>query len=207
MTAFITILTLSSGKSTLLSTILRTVDIASGSISIDDRNLSTLPRTVIRQHLTAVTQSPIHLPGTLRLNIDPFSRATDLEIAFVLHKVRLHEIVQEKGGLDAEFLVDSLSQGQGQLLALARAMLQRNKVILLDEATSSVDAETDRIVKEVIKEGFQRCTVVTVAHRPATVLDSDVVVLLEGGKVFEIGNPGELMGRESKLRSLLSGNA
>ena len=92
------------------------------------------------------------------------------------------------------------------MLALARAMLQKNKIVLLDEATSSVDAETDRIVKAVVKEGFRDCTVITVAHRPATILDSDVVVVLEGGKVVEVGNPDELMRKVSKLRSLLSGN-
>ena len=194
-----------SGKSTLLSTILRTIDIAAGSISIDGVDLSTLPRTTIRHHLTVVPQSPIHIPGSVRQNIDPLSQATDLEITFALQRVRLNDILQERGDLSAEFLPDSLSKGQGQLLALARALLQKNKIILLDEATSSVDAETDRVVKEVVREGFKGCTVITVAHRPATILDSDIVVVLENGKVVEVGEPEELIGRESRLRNLLRG--
>lgn len=190
----------------MLSTILRTLDFSSGSIHIDGVDVSTLPRTTLRRHLTVVPQSPIHIPGSLRQNIDPRSQATDLEIDSVLQRVQLLDIVQERGGLSAEYLPDSLSKGEGQLLALARAMLQKNKIILLDEATSSVDAETDRIMKEVIREGFQECTVITVAHRPATILDSDIVVVLEAGKVVEVGNPRELMLKESGLKDLLSGD-
>jgi len=161
---------------------------------------------MIRRHLTIVPQSPIQIPGTVRQNIDPLSQATDLEVDFVLQKVHLHDAIQERGGYSAEFVLDSFSKGQGQLLALARALLQKNKIILLDEATSSVDAETDRIVKDIVRESFQDCTVITVAHRPSTILDSDIVVVLEDGKVAEVGKPEELMGRESRLKDLLSGN-
>ena len=194
-----------SGKSTLLATLLRTLDLTTGTIIVDGIDLSTLPRHLIRTHLTAVPQSALYLPGTLRENLSPFSSSppSDDLIISALERVQLWSILRDRGGLDAPLTPDSLSAGQNQLLSIARAILQSNKIVLLDEATSSVDAETDKVVKEVIGESFKGCTVVTVAHRPETILGCEVVVLLEGGRVMEVGEPAVLMGRDRKLKALL----
>jgi ATP-binding cassette subfamily C (CFTR/MRP) protein 1 len=193
----------SSGKSTLLSTILRILDISSGTIKIDSVDLSTVPRSIIRERLIAVPQHSTYIPGTVRLNADPFSQRTDEDIVAALTKVKLWSVLADRGGLDADFQLDSLSKGQQQQLALTRAILQKSAVVLLDEVTSSIDAETDRILKDVMRHEFQDCTVVTVAHRPETIQDADVVAVLDGGALIEFGVPNELLKKESKLKILL----
>lgn len=193
----------SSGKSTLLSTILRILDISSGTIKIDSVDLSTIPRSIIRQRLITVPQHMLYIPGTVRLNADPFSHRSDEDIIAALTKVQLWSVLAERGGLNAVFELDSLSKGQQQLLALARAILQKSAVVLLDEVTSSVDADTDQILKEVMREEFKDCTVITVAHRPETIISANVVALLDGGALVEYGRPDELMKEDSKLKDLL----
>lgn len=149
-------------------------------------------------------QDPLHLHGTLRFNSDPLSRSTDPEIISALEKVQLWSLLSVRGGLDAELTLDSLSKGQQQLLALARALLGRSKVVILDEATSSVDNETDGVMREVMKREFEGCTVVVVAHRLSSLEDCDVVVVMDGGRIVEVGEPGKLlvMGRESAFGRL-----
>ena len=187
-----------SGKSTLLSTILRLADLTAGTIQIDSVDLSTLDRTSLRQHLTTIPQTPLHIPGTLRQNLDPFSTLPDQCLTSALKKVRLWTTLKARGGLGADLHPEELSQGQQQLLALARAILNKRKVVLLDEATSSVDIETERIMRDVLSRDFKECTVLTVAHRRETILDSDIVVVLEAGRVVESGEPGMLMGRQEE---------
>jgi ATP-binding cassette subfamily C (CFTR/MRP) protein 1 len=198
-----------SGKSTLLSTLLRTLTPTTGTLLIDGIDLSTLSRPSIRRHLTTIPQTPLWLPGSLRANLDPFSSSTDEALITALQKVRLWDILEQRGGLDAEIHAEELSAGQEQLLSLARAIVNKKKVVLMDEATSSIDAETERIVRAVVRAEFETCTVLTVAHRRETILDGDVVVVLEGGRVVETGRPGELMLKvDGKLRALLgSGEA
>lgn len=196
-------LSLHSGKSTLLSVILRVLEISSGTIKIDGLDLSTLSRSIIRKRLITVTQHSLYIPGTIRMNIDPFSKASDSSIVTALIKVQLWPIIADRGGLDADFQLESLSKGQQQQLALARAILQKSTVVLLDEVTSSIDSETDRILRDVTREEFKDCTVLTVAHRPETILAADVVVVLSEGVLVEYGVPEELMAKDSKLRDLL----
>jgi len=180
------------------------MDLTTGSLFIDGVDVSTIPRTTVRRLLTAVPQSALHLPGTLRQNLDPFSLQSDAEIISALEKVQLWTTLSTRGGLDAAHQPSSLSAGQNQLFALARALLQRSKIVILDEATSSIDADTDLIIKKVMQEAFVDCTVVTVAHRPETILACEVVVVLEGGKVVETGEPGVLMEKYGGfLRGLL----
>lgn len=186
-----------SGKSTLISALLRLLDISSGTMKIDSLDLATLPRTSIRERLIVIPQDALHITGSIRLNADPFSQNLDTEIINVLTKVHLWSVLSERGGLDAELPHDSLSKGQQQLLALARALLQKRDrkggVVLLDEATSSIDVETEMLLKDVIKEEFKDFTVVTIAHRPSTILDMDVVVVMAEGRIVEVGSPGVLM--------------
>lgn len=215
---------MTSGKSTLLFSILRTVEPASGSIRIDSLDHSRISHSALRKHFVVVPQDPLHLIGTVRFNIDPFGRSgaatrtsittfdydndNDDAIISALEKVGLWTTLLERGGLDAELCADTLSKGQQQLLGLARALFQKEtrgaKIVLLDEATSSADAETSRVVNETLKREFEGCTVVMIAHRRETILSADVVVVMEKGAVVEIGEPKGLMEDVgSKLRGLL----
>lgn len=209
-----------SGKSTLLLSLLRLLPSTRGAVLVDGLDLATLPRDVVRSRLIAVSQDLFFLPGTTRQNLDPYGTTTggagdddDARLEAVLRRVGLWEAVGEAGGLGAEFDEARLSQGQRQLFSLARALLRRGVgddgreeggVVLLDEATSSVDAETDALVQRVVREDFASHTVVSVAHRLETIADFDRVVVLEKGCVAEEGCPRELLARPggSRFREL-----
>ena len=181
---------------------MRLVDIEAGSITIDGVDLSTLPRELIRSRLITIPQDPFILSGTVRLNADPAGSVEDPSIINALNKVHLWEAVQARGGLDAQMSSQPLSQGQQQLFCLARALLQKSTILLLDEATSNVDLETDQIMQKVIREQFSRHTIITVAHRLDTILDSDKVAVMEGGRVVEFESPEELLNRPSAFKEL-----
>jgi ATP-binding cassette subfamily C (CFTR/MRP) protein 1 len=200
-----------SGKSTLLSTLLRTISISAGSITIDDLPLITVPLNTLRQRLITIPQDFIHLPGTVRLNADPLHLSSDSDIEEALVMVNLRSAIESQGGLDAEFRSENLSQGQQQLFALARAIVQKRaqgtSVLLLDEAMSSIDAETEKVMREVLRKEFEDSTVVNVTHKVDTILDADVVAVMDAGEIVEFGEPGQLMERNGgRLRTLLRGN-
>lgn len=204
-----------SGKSSLLLSLLRLLPSTRGTVVVDGVDLTTLPRDTVRSRLIAVSQDLFFLPGTTRQNLDPYRDGGDYGTAGVddhrleaaLLRVGLLDAITEVGGLDAEFDETKLSQGQRQLFSLARALLRRRAdggIVLLDEATSSVDAETDALVQRVLREDFDRHTVVAVAHRLETIVDFDRVVILENGCVAEEGCPRELLARAggSRFREL-----
>jgi ABC-type multidrug transport system ATPase subunit len=178
------------------------IELNAGSILVDDIDISTLPREAVRSGLIAIPQEPYFLSGTVRLNADPFCAATDAAVTAALTKVGLLAIFKEKGGLDAEFDIDMLSHGQRQLFCLARAMLCRSKVVVLDEATSSVDGETDKLMQRLIREEFANRTIIAVAHRLNTVLDFDRVAVLEKGVLLECDEPMALLARPSAFKTL-----
>jgi ATP-binding cassette subfamily C (CFTR/MRP) protein 1 len=178
----------------------------SGTIFIDGIDLQVLPREIIRSRVVTIPQDPFILSGSVRLNADPTSSTSDELIVAALTKVGLWSILSERGGLDAEMTANPLSQGEQQIFCLARAMLKtQGRILVLDEATSNVDAETDQLMQRLIREEFQGYTIITVAHRLDTILDSDRIVVLEAGRVVEVGTPGELLGRQSKFRELRGG--
>ncbi|TQV95962.1 ABC transporter [Cordyceps javanica] len=145
-----------------------------------------------------VPQDAPVLIGTLRFNTDPAGKHADTQIRSVLCRVGLWDLFEGGKGLETELTTTSLSHGQRQLLSIARAVLKGGQVVLLDEPTSSVDEATDGAVQQVLREAFERCTVITVAHRINTIYPgSDVVVVMEGGQVVEAGAPEELVRRQN----------
>ncbi|MCJ1309562.1 hypothetical protein MMC25_003222 [Agyrium rufum] len=196
-----------SGKSSLLLAIMRLLEIDTGTIVLDGVDLQTVPRELVRSKIIAIPQDPFILSGSVRLNADPISTCTDDAIIAALSKVHLWDnVLGARGGLDADLQASTLSQGQQQLFCLARAMLRAGvasstaiggaKVVVLDEATSNVDGETDGVMQKVIREAFEGWTIVTVAHRLETIRDADRVVVMKGGVVVEVGKPGELLEKE-----------
>ncbi|KAJ8125439.1 hypothetical protein O1611_g8200 [Lasiodiplodia mahajangana] len=186
--------TLNSGKSTFLLTLLRLVPKSSGTILVDGLDISTLDRDSLRSHIITVSQDTFYPPGSVRLNIDPYDSASSGAIEAVLRRVGLWDVVVERGGLEAKFEDDTLSHGQRQLFSLARAVLReaQSRVIVFDEATSSVDAHTDAVIRDFLRDEFREHTVIWIAHRLETIMDFDRVVVLDGGRVVEDGNPAQL---------------
>ncbi|KAK3092515.1 hypothetical protein FSP39_003868 [Pinctada imbricata] len=184
-----------SGKSSLFSAIFRMVEIHNGTISVDGTNLQHIDLKDVRSHLAVIPQDPFLFSGSVRDNLDPAAIYTDLDLWTVLERCHLKEVVVRLGGLEADVAERGrhFSVGQRQLICLARALLRRTKVLCIDEATASVDMETDAIIQETIRTEFCDSTVLTIAHRINTVLDSDRVLVMREGKVAELDSPSALL--------------
>ncbi|KAH8883332.1 putative ATP-binding cassette transporter [Thozetella sp. PMI_491] len=198
-----------SGKSSLVGTLLRLLEIDRGSIVVDGVDLSTLHRDSIRERFVTLPQDPLILFGSVRQNVDPLGRISDDAIIEELDRVGLwNGVLEPRGGLTATVTEASLSKGQQQLFALARALLKmrdgKHRILLLDEPTSSVDAETDEMMHRVIRETCADYTVITIAHRIETIMGSDVVVVMEAGKVVEFASPQELMAANGRFTQLVN---
>ncbi|VUC26951.1 unnamed protein product [Clonostachys rosea] len=192
-----------SGKSSLLLSLLRLLELRSGTIRIDDIDISTLSRQQVRSQLTTVPQEPLKLSGSIRHNLDPEDRIQADEVLMeALRKATIWPIIESRGGLDAIASDIGFSVGQQQLFCLARALLSRSKIVLFDEATSSVDAATEKEIHRIIKEELVGRTIIEVAHRIQSIKEYDVAVVMGGGRVLEVGNPEELLGRDSELKRL-----
>ncbi len=177
-------------------------ELNSGSILIDDLDLSTVPRNDIRTHLNAIPQDPYFVAGSIRLNLDPYSTSTDALIISALRKVQLLNTIRYNAGLDAELDPDSLSHGQRQLFCLARAVLRKSKIVVLDEVTSSVDRKTDELMQIITRDEFKGCTIIAVAHRLETIMDFDRIAVLDRGRLVECGSPARLLAKGSAFKEL-----
>jgi ATP-binding cassette subfamily C (CFTR/MRP) protein 1 len=185
-----------SGKSSLITSLFRMLEITEGTLTIDGVDLSTVSRQTIRERLNAIPQDPIFIKGTIRANLDPLFRSSDLAIEDALKRVGLWNIINIAGGLDISREPETLlSQGQRQIFCLARAILNPSQIVILDEVTASVDMHTDELMQRIIREEFKGRTIIAVAHRLQTILDFDRIVVLDKGRLVECGKPQELLDR------------
>ncbi len=195
------------GKSSLSMALFRIIEASGGRILVDGVDIATVGLQKLRSRMTIIPQDPVLFSGTLRFNLDPSERASDQDLWKALENSHLKDHVQglplglnhgiEEGG-------SNFSLGQRQLLCLARALLRRSRILVLDEATAAVDVETDSLVQQTIKKEFSHCTILTIAHRLDTILDSDRVVVMAEGSIAEMDEPQVLMQRpDSKFKSLV----
>ncbi|CAN6336516.1 unnamed protein product [Urochloa humidicola] len=185
-----------SGKTTLLSALFRLIDPSSGRILIDDLDICTIGLKDLRMKLSIIPQEPTLFRGSVRSNVDPLGLHTDEDIWEALDMCQLKKTISALPGLLESPVSDdgeNWSAGQRQLFCLARVLLRRNKILVLDEATASIDSATDAILQRVIKQEFSECTVITIAHRVPTVTDSDMIMVLSYGKMIEYDRPSSLM--------------
>ncbi|KAI9644594.1 hypothetical protein NHQ30_006615 [Ciborinia camelliae] len=184
-----------SGKSSLLLALARMIDLESGFITISNIGISTIPRSVVRSTLNFIPQEPYFFHKMVSKNLDPRGMATEEDMRAALESVGLWHTVERAGGLRGELNDEILSQGQKQLFALARAMVNRSKIVVLDEATSNVDQTASTLMQKILREhaNFQGKTIITVAHQLDTIMDYDHIVVLDRGEVVESGAPGELL--------------
>ncbi|KAG0322889.1 hypothetical protein BG000_002779, partial [Podila horticola] len=179
-----------------------TVDEDGGSIWIDGVDISTVGLSRLRKHLAIIPQDPTLFAGTVRENLDPFDELQDADLWEALERAHLKEhIASLAGGLS--FMVsqngDNFSVGQRSLICLARALLRKTKILVLDEATAAVDVETDELIQKTIRKEFKDRTILTIAHRIKTVMDSDKMLVLEKGCVQEFESPKELLKTRDSL--------
>ncbi|XP_029164634.1 multidrug resistance-associated protein 4-like isoform X2 [Nylanderia fulva] len=179
------------GKSSLISVLFRLFDEGlMGEIKIDGRDTSTVDLQELRSKISIIPQEPVLFSESLRYNLDPFNQYDDVKLWEVLRMVELNEVSLNHNVL---YGGQNFSVGQRQLICLARAILRNNRLLVLDEATANIDSHTDALIQNTIRSNFKDCTVITVAHRLNTIIDSDRIIVMENGYIVEFGCPYELL--------------
>ncbi|XP_061080827.1 multidrug resistance-associated protein 1 isoform X2 [Conger conger] len=187
------------GKSSLTLGLFRIIEASEGQISIDGVNISELGLHELRSHITIIPQDPVLFSGTLRMNLDPFDAYSDQEVWNSLELAHLKSFVSslpDKLNHECSEGGENLSLGQRQLVCLARALLRKTKVLVLDEATAAVDLETDNLIQSTIRSQFEDCTVLTIAHRLNTIMDYTRVLVLDKGEMAEFDSPTNLIAKK-----------
>uniref|UniRef100_A0A8B9QF98 MRP1 protein n=1 Tax=Apteryx owenii TaxID=8824 RepID=A0A8B9QF98_APTOW len=195
------------GKSTLTNCLFRVLEGSGGKIIIDGIDISTIGLHDLRGNLNIIPQDPILFSGTLQSNLDPLEKHSDLELWEALELCNLKDFVQSlpkkllheisEGG-------ENLSVGQRQLVCLARVLLRKTKILVLDEATASVDTETDNLVQSTIRREFYNCTILTIAHRLHTIMDSERVLVLDAGRILEFDTPHNLLQQKGAFSEMVA---
>lgn len=207
-----------SGKSTITMALFRIIEgtsdtekeLADGQILIDGVDISTIGLSALRSKISIIPQQPVLFAGTFRDNIDPWVEYTDAELWNALDAAHLKSFVSDLDGkLEAKIEQggSNLSSGQRQMVSLCRALLRKSKILVLDEATSSVDLETDALIQQTIREHFKDSTVLAIAHRIKTIIDYDQILTLDAGRVVELAPPEQLLSDKASLFYKLSKEA
>ncbi|XP_041038600.1 multidrug resistance-associated protein 5 isoform X1 [Carcharodon carcharias] len=189
-----------SGKSSLGIALFRLVELSGGSIFIDGVNITEIGLADLRSKLSIIPQEPVLFTGTVRYNLDPFQQYSEEQVWDALERTHMKECISQLPlKLDSEVVEngENFSVGEKQLICVARALLRRCKILVLDEATAAMDTETDSLVQETIRESFAECTMLTIAHRLNTVLSCDRIMVLSQGQVMEFDEPSVLLANEN----------
>jgi ABC-type multidrug transport system fused ATPase/permease subunit len=188
-----------SGKSSLMVTLFRIQELTGGAILIDGIDIATVPLAILRAKLGIIPQDPVMFSMNVRFNLDPFDLYTDLELYDALESVNMRTHVDSLPGRLNEMVAEggeNFSAGQRQLICIARALLRKPKILVLDEATASIDNETDVFIQEMVRNAFKNCTVLTIAHRLHTIVDSDKILVLDHGNTAEFDSPKTLLAKD-----------
>jgi ATP-binding cassette subfamily C (CFTR/MRP) protein 1 len=190
------------GKSTICLALTRIVEAYDGQILIDGVDISTLGLADLREHITIIPQEPTLFEGSLRFNLDPIGTLSDSELFKMAKKASLEDLInRDDKGFDQK--IDdggkNLSSGEKQLICILRAILRKNKIVLMDEATANIDIKTEQIIQKLIQEEFADSTVLTIAHRLNTIINSDKVLVLDKGMVKEYEEPMMLLENTDSL--------
>lgn len=191
------------GKSSIISSLFRLYEVE-GTIAIDDEKIKDVALDFLRSKISIIPQDPVLFSGTIRDNLDPMCEYSDIDLWKALDDVKLKERIPSlqfqitEGGAN-------FSAGQRQLICLARTIIRKNKILILDEATANVDPQTDALIQTTIREKFVTCTVLTIAHRLDSVLDSDKVMVINNGQLVEFDAPDTLLkNKGSAFHSLVA---
>uniref|UniRef100_A0A4W3J831 ATP-binding cassette, sub-family C (CFTR/MRP), member 9 n=1 Tax=Callorhinchus milii TaxID=7868 RepID=A0A4W3J831_CALMI len=191
-----------SGKSSLSLAFFRMVDIFEGKIVIDGIDISKLPLHTLRSRLSIILQDPVLFSGSIRFNLDPGCKCTDDRLWEALEIAQLKNIVKLlPGGLNANVTEggENFSVGQRQLFCLARAFVRKSSILIMDEATASIDMATENILQKVVMTAFADRTVVIIAHRVHTILTADLVIVMKRGNILEYDKPESLLAHEDSI--------
>ncbi|KAM8856472.1 ATP-binding cassette sub-family C member 4-like isoform 2-T2 [Spinachia spinachia] len=189
------------GKSSLISALFRLAE-PEGRIMIDGFLTSDIGLHTLRQKMSIIPQDPVLFTGTMRKNLDPFRLHTDEDLWNALREVQMKAVVEDLPHKLETVLTESgsnISVGQRQLVCLARAMLRKNRILIIDEATANVDPRTDGLIQQTIRDKFQECTVLTIAHRLNTIIDCDRILVLDAGGIQEYDEPYVLLQNQEGL--------
>uniref|UniRef100_A0A8C7QKM1 Uncharacterized protein n=1 Tax=Oncorhynchus mykiss TaxID=8022 RepID=A0A8C7QKM1_ONCMY len=186
------------GKSSMTLCLFRLLEAAGGEITIDGVKISEIGLHDLRSKLTIIPQEPVLFSGSLRMNLDPFEKYNDGEVWKALELSHLNKFVSNQPAkleLECSEGGENLSVGQRQLVCLARALLRKTRILILDEATAAIDLETDDLIQSTIRTQFEDCTVFTIAHRLNTIMDYTRVLVLDKGQVAEFDTPSKLLSK------------
>ncbi|XP_066143763.1 probable multidrug resistance-associated protein lethal(2)03659 isoform X2 [Euwallacea fornicatus] len=189
------------GKSSLINALFQLTE-TSGAIIVDEVDITQIGLHDLRPKISIIPQEPVLFSGTMRKNLDPFDEYSDSQLWRALEDVELKEAVEDlSSGLNSQMAEggSNFSVGQRQLVCLARAILRNNKILVMDEATANVDPQTDALIQYTIRRKFEDCTVLTIAHRLNTVMDSDKVLVMDAGSVKEYDHPFVLLQAKSGM--------
>ena len=195
-----------SGKSTIILALFRIVESFQGKIYISNKNIKKINLKNLRQCLGIVPQEPKIFSGTLKFNVDPMGNYTDIEINNALNEVGLFKLMEENGRdisqkLEMKFDINggNLSLGEKQLICLARIFLRKNKIVIMDEATSNIDNKTDILIQSAVDRIFKNSTLITIAHKIPDLNKYDKIMILDEGRLIEYDTPFNLLKKNNGI--------